>query len=176
MRKKSRKQELKEFFFEHTQERFRIRQIAKLLNISPSVVHKYTHELILEKIVHVFKFGNVLFYESNKTSSEFRLAKRQWNERRLFEEGLVEYLKRKLGNPPIIVFGSYQRGENISSSDIDIFIETPVKILIDLNLFEKKIGYPIQLFMHDKINKIKNKNLRNNVVNGTILNGALEVY
>ena len=46
----------------------------------------------------------------------------------------------------------------------------------DLNKFENILNRKIQIFNYKNINEIKNKELSNNIINGIILNGFLEVF
>jgi predicted nucleotidyltransferase len=73
------------------------------------------------------------------------------------------------------MFGSYSRGEDVESSDIDIYLETPSKEEIKLEQFEKELGRSIQIFRFKNIQQVKNKDLANNIINGITLNGFLEV-
>ena len=81
-----------------------------------------------------------------------------------------------MSNPIIIVFGSFSKGEDIENSDIDIYVETPSKKEISLKKFEKKLNRKIQVFRNKSIKKIKNEDLANNILNGIVLNGNLEVF
>ena len=82
----------------------------------------------------------------------------------------------QLNNPVIVLFGSYAKGEDIEDSDIDLYIETPSKKEIDLEQFEKILYRKIQIFKFNKISEVPNPHLANNIINGIILNGHLEVF
>lgn len=66
-------------------------------------------------------------------------------------------------------------GEDIETSDIDIYIETSRKEIIIGAEFEKKLQRAVQAFTYKSIKDIKNRGLANNIVNGVRLNGNLEV-
>ena len=86
---------------------------------------------------------------------------------------MIECIRRDLSNPAIILFGSYLRGEDLEDSDIDLFVQSKEKV--DLGRFEKKLGRKIQIFGYKDISAIKNKELANNIVNGYVLNGFIEI-
>jgi len=74
----------------------------------------------------------------------------------------------------IILFGSYQRGEDIEESDIDIFVEGK-KEELNLDKFKKQLKRNIQLHFQEDFKKYP-KELKNNIVNGIMLDGYLEAY
>ena len=82
----------------------------------------------------------------------------------------------ELSNPPIVLFGSFAKGEDIEDSDIDLYIETLSKKNIDLEKFEKLLKRKIQIFRHKNLNEISNPHLANNIINGIILNNYIEVF
>ena len=84
-------------------------------------------------------------------------------------------MTQEFSNPTIILFGSFSRGEDIEESDIDIYIETHSKKKISLKKFESSLNRNIQLFKHKSIHQIRNKDLANNIINGIVLSGYLEV-
>ena len=86
--------------------------------------------------------------------------------------GLVNYLHEKFPLNVIILFGSYSRGEDIEKSDIDIALDTKEKIL-ELKEFEKKLNKKINIEFID-FNKIS-KELRDNIINGIILSGYMQL-
>ncbi|RLI96702.1 MAG: hypothetical protein DRO96_02470 [Candidatus Aenigmatarchaeota archaeon] len=111
-----------------------------------------------------------------RANENYLLEKKLYNIKSLYVSGLVEFLKVELSNPSIILFGSYAKGEDTERSDIDLYIETPSKKDITLEKFEKKLKRNIQIFRHKNLFEIKNKDLVNNIINGIVLNGFVEVF
>ena len=176
MRTKNIKQIIKEYFFVNPTNKLRLRQIERVLKLSfPSVV-KYCKELKKEGILKTIKTSDVIFYTADRSNKNFILEKKLNNIRQLYVSCLIDYLKEKLHNPSIIVFGSYSKGEDIEGSDIDLYIETLSKKNIDLKTFEKKLNRKIQVFRFRNIKQIKNPHLANNIVNGILLNGFVEIF
>ena len=170
------KEKIKEYFFVNPTAKLRVRHIEKTLKLPLPSVIRYCRELKKEGILTTIKTGNVGFYTADRTNSSFLLEKKLYNIKSLYASGLVEFLKIKLSNPSLIVFGSYARGEDIESSDIDLYLETPSKKEINLERFEKLLNRKIQVFRHKSISEIKNKRLANNILNGIVLNGFVEVF
>jgi len=176
MKTKNIKQVIKEFFFVNPNSKLRVREIERKLKLPLPSVIRYCKELQKENILTIIKTGSVSFYTADKTSNEFLFLKKLYNLNSIYTSGLIEFLRKELSNPTIIVFGSYSKGEDIETSDIDLYIETLSKKEIDLKNFENKLSRNIQIFRHKTIKEIKNLNLTNNIVNGIIINGYLEVF
>lgn len=175
MRTKNIKQKIKEHFFINPTAKLRVREIEKLLKLPLPSVIRYCKELKEEDILTTIKTGNVVFYTGNRGSENFLLEKKLFNIKSLYVSGLIEFLKIELSNPVILVFGSYSKGEDIENSDIDLYIETPSKKEINLDKFEKILERKIQSFRHKSIGEIRNKELADNIINGIVLNGFIEV-
>ncbi len=175
MIKKNIKEKIKEYFFLNPTSKLRVRQIEKTLKLPLPSVIRYCKELMNERILTTNKTGNIIFYTANRTNEEFLLEKKLFNIRQVYKSGLIDYLKKKLSNPIIVLFGSYAKGEDIETSDIDLYIETPSKKEINVEKFEKILKREIQIFKHKDIHEIKNKELADNIINGIVLNGFIEV-
>jgi len=175
MRTKNIKQKIKEHFFINPTSKLRVREIERTLKIPLPSVIRYCKELQNEGILTTIKTGNVVFYTGNKGSENFLLEKKLFNVKSLYESGLIEFLKIELSNPAVILFGSYSKGEDIENSDIDLYIETPSKKEINLDKVEKTLKRKIQIFRHKSIGEIRNKELADNIINGIVLNGFIEV-
>jgi len=86
--------------------------------------------------------------------------------RKINESGLLGYLNDICLPDVIILFGSYSKGEDILSSDIDLFI---------LSKYENILNLKIDVFFSDSFGKLS-KELKNNLVNGVILDEYLKVF
>ena len=176
MKIKSIKIKIKEYFLLNPTIRLRVRQIEREVKVPLPSVIRYAKELEQGKILKVTIIAGIKLYSTDRSSKTYLIEKRLFNLQSLYFSGLIDFLIEKYSNPTIIVFGSYSIGEDIEKSDIDIYIETPKKeIEKNLNSFEKKLQRNIQVFQHKNINQIKNKALINNIINGIVLNGFLEV-
>jgi predicted nucleotidyltransferase len=169
------KKRIKNYFLLNPTSRLRVRQIERATKTAlPSIV-RYVKELEKEGILRKEDISSVIFYLADRSSKEYILEKKLFNIKNLFTSELINYLIDKYHNAPIVVFGSYSKGEDNENSDIDIYIQSPKKEDIDTTKFEKILQRKIQKFIYKDINEIKNKNLINNIMNGVTLNGFIEV-
>ncbi len=153
-----------------------MRQIERILKLPLPSIIRYAKTLEKEGVLIVNNISGVRFYTADRGSKTFVLEKRLYNIKQLFDSGLIDFLTKEFSNPAIIVFGSYSKGEDIENSDIDLYMETPKKQEPDLKRFEKVLKRKIQLFAFSNIHKIPNPELSNNIINGVLLNGFLEVF
>ncbi len=170
------KTKIEEYFLLNPTSRLRARQVERELKVPfPSVV-RYLKELQQENILQKTIIADVTLFSANRNSSEYLFKKKAFNLLHLKESKLITHLIQTLSNPTIILFGSYARGEDIESSDIDLYIETESKIKLNFTKFEKKLQRRIQIIRYKRIKQVSNKDLANNIVNGVPLNGFLEVF
>ncbi len=148
---------------------------AKIAHTSAKQILKKlaTAGLIQKKIEHKGKRKFPL-YEANKRSKVFIQYKKRDNIRSIMESGIIVYIEEKLMPACVVLFGSYQRGEDTEESDIDLFVESKQKE-ISLKQFEKKLGKKIELHFKEHFTSYP-RELKNNIINGTILQGFLEGY
>lgn len=104
----------------------------------------------------------------------FLREKRGYNIARLYETGLVASVVEKAFPSCIVLFGSYDRGEDIEGSDIDLFLEGTVTPA-DLLSYEKALGRKISVLVRKSFAELP-ATLKNNIVNGTVLAGYLEAF
>ena len=136
------KDRLREFFFVFPLRRMRIRQLERELSLPLPSVIRYVKELKEEEIVNSLVIGGVTFYTANRSAKNFIMKKRLYNLAAVYDSGIVESIVSKVGNVPIIIFGSFAQGEDTEESDIDLFVEG--KLDFDAAVFEKKLQRKIQ--------------------------------
>ncbi len=155
-----------EFFFEHPQVSFAVRELTTKTGIKRSTVQYYLTQLRKE--------GFVLSNNQWADNWRNRVVKTNYYTEKISKTGLVEYLEEELGASAIILFGSFRKGESAQESDIDIFVECAREKTLDLRRFEKRLGHKIQLFVRPKITLLP-KDLLNSVVNGIKLQGYFTI-
>lgn len=175
MKIKNIKENIKEYFFVNPTAKLRVREIERILKLPLPSVIRYCKELEKEGILAIIKIGSVNFYTASR-NERYLLEKKLFNIKQLYESSIIEYLKIELSNPPIILFGSFSKGEDLEESDIDLYIETPSNKMINLEKFEKILKRNIQILKHKHLNKITNTHLKNNIINGITLNNFIEVF
>lgn len=151
------------------------RRIASLLGVSPPAVMKTLHYLIKKDFVNLTKDkeSKQLSIKLNAENQYIFQLKRVDNLKQLYDSGFVNYMQEKYPGDTIILFGSYSRGEDTISSDIDIAIIGEEK-KADLTNFEKILERKILIGFYKSWEKI-DKHLRNNILNGIILAGGVEL-
>jgi len=152
------------------------RTIANLLKVSPTAVSKSLNELKKENLIDIKKNQtmNLILIELNREDEKAINLKRIENLKMIYESGLVNYLEEKFPGTTIILFGSYSKGEDTIKSDIDIAVIGTKEKNINLEKFDKLFERDISLHFYRGWKEI-NKNLRNNMLNGVVLVGGVEI-
>lgn len=176
MKRQNIKQMTMEYFFLNPTLKIRVRQLEKKSKLSLPSIIRYCSELEKQGMLKKTKTDNVIFYSADRISRSYLLEKKLFNIKQLHYSGLIEHIIRELSNPLIIVFGSYSKGEDIENSDIDLYTETLSNKEINLKKYEDKLQRKIQIFRYKNIQSVKNIHLANNIINGILLNGFVEVF
>lgn len=169
------------YFLDNPGKKYHIRGLARLAKKSPTTISTKLNELKKEGYVTSTKEIGHVFYRADIENSIYKDFKLYYNIKRIRSSGLLEFLKDHYNyHSAIILFGSFRKSENISASDIDLCAITAKKSEPNLIVFEKKLKHPIQLFTFSKEEfkslKKKNPELLNNLINGIVLEGYLEVF
>lgn len=166
-------------FFEEPAKEFHLRQLARLLRKNPVTVKKYLKDAVKLNILKCKKERKLELYSSNIENFYYKEYKRIYNRFKIIESGLLELLKKEFNLPLIILFGSYERGEDNRNSDVDIFIMSELKKEISFEKYEDRINRSIQLHIMDRNEfekaKKNNPDLINSIINGSVLYGFIEV-
>lgn len=150
--------------------------IAKSLNVSQPAVSKSIPLLEKEGLITAEKDKDSgrFSIEMNIQNRRVMQLKRADNLKRIYESGLSDFLEEKFAGATIILFGSYSRGEDTLSSDIDIAIIGRKEKEIEVEAFEKIFEREIVLQFYGSLKEV-NKNLRENLCNGIVLTGGIEL-
>lgn len=155
---------------------FQLREISRTVRIATPSVKRYLNELEKEELIIKFKHrvNNYPVYRANRDSEKFLFFKKIDTLISVNESGLLGYLQTKCMPDVIILFGSASRGEDLKHSDIDLFLLCE-ESEVDLFNYEKRLNRKINLLFSENFN-ILSKELKNNILNGTILKGYLKVF
>ena len=165
---------LKIFLEEPTRE-FNVREVARLLKISPATASKELKEFVRQGLLKERKERLLKLYRANLESDLYRDIKIFYNIRKLKDSGLLEELNKFYLKPTIVLFGSCAFGLDTETSDFDLLIiSEKTKEFPEVRKFERKIKRKIQLFVVKDIRNLKNKHLINNIVNGITIQGRIE--
>src|SRR3989344_1499316 len=162
---------LLEIFYINSYRWYHVREISRVVGLSPSTGSKYLNSFVKEGLLKKKEERKHLLFKADTENKGFILNKINYNIQKIKRSGLIEYLEEEFNYPQtIILFGSYAKGENIPDSDIDIFILTETKKEPDLSIFRKKLNTEIQLFIYNhkkfKVMQKNNKGLFINIING----------
>ncbi len=158
-----------EIFFKEPATIHFIKGISRRIKLAPTSVRNHLKELLKAGIIVNKKSRPFSGFMANRESEDFIFYKRLYNTYSLkeLENALYETYYPQL----ILLFGSYSRGEDIESSDVDILAVTKTKKSFSLEKFEKKLGRRINLVIIDSIKRV-DSNVLINMKNGIVLRGA----
>jgi predicted nucleotidyltransferase len=165
------------FFAEPTSSQY-LKDISREIKIAHTSVKNNLLALLKEGLIEesVEKRGKRKFpmYRAKRDSVAFTRYKRAYNLLAVLESGLAEHIESALSPRCIVLFGSYQRGEDTEGSDIDLFVECKTG-QVGLQKFEKILKRKIELHFNESFTAYP-KELKNNIINGSVLSGFLEGY
>jgi len=165
-------------FFDNPERGFQIRELSKVIRINHTTTRQYLNKLMKQGYLVVKKEGIYPAYYSN-ISKKYLNLKLFYNLENIRISGLIEFLEKEFDYPVIVLFGSYSKAQDCLNSDLDICIISDIKKEINLGKYEKEIGKRIQIHLisNDMLKKMKSKNpyLLNNICNGRVLSGELEI-
>lgn len=150
--------------------------LARNLSVSQPAISKSLPLMIKENLIKVEKDKDSgrLSIEANRDNPKILQLKRVDNLKLIYESGLADYLEKEFAGGTIILFGSYSRGDDIFNSDIDIVIIGRKDKLVNLGKFEEVLEKEIRINFYNSFKDI-HKNLKNNILNGIIISGGVEL-
>ena len=160
-----------------------LREIARLLKVSPTAISNSLSELEKEGLAKIQKSKkiNLLSIEFNRDNSNAIELKRAENLKMIYESGLSNFLFNEFPGCTIILFGSYSRGEDAwvgdakeNRSDIDIAVVGTKEKEVNLAKFEELLEREIIINFYGSFKEI-HTHLRNNILNGIVLSGGVEL-
>ncbi|MEK6859958.1 MAG: nucleotidyltransferase domain-containing protein [Nanoarchaeota archaeon] len=157
------------FFKEPTSIHF-IREISKKIRLAPTSVKIYINNLLKEELIISKKSKPFDGYVANRENEKFLFYKRLYNQYSLYE--LKEKIIDTLSPKAIVLFGSYDKGEDIESSDIDILLISKIKKDINLGIFEKELNRKINIMIISDLNEL-DKNIEKKIINATKIYGEI---
>jgi predicted nucleotidyltransferase len=183
-----------EVLFNYPEKEFSLSDLAEVAGVAKGNIGKILDTLYKDGIIEIEKLSKIWRIRANQKSQIFLRLKIIHNLISIYQSyfgdtNFIDFLNEHFKNPKsIIIFGSFIKGEDISSSDIDIAIEADdlkgyktvhLTEIVDKNLrkevmkFEEFIGRKIQIHLFNRKNI--DLNLFNNIANGIVLSGFLEV-
>lgn len=168
------------WFFSYPAREISLNDLTGLANISKSTANKVASHLAREGFLKIFKLGKIWRISCNQQHPYNSTKKIAYNLELIYASGIIEVILAKFRNPrSIILFGSYRKGDDVETSDIDIAVETlgdeDVKIVnifgkVPVFGYRRNICVNVLKFTRNKVDL----NLFANLVNGIVLYGFLE--
>lgn len=165
-------------FFHEPNKQFELLTISKQISLAHTSVKKHLLTLIdlqiIEKKHAQIGNKNNFYYIANKRHPKFIQYKKIYNGEMIQNSGIINYLEQQTQPNCIVLFGSYQKGEDSEQSDIDLFVESS-EVPVDITYYEKILNKKIQLHFKKSFQDYPIE-LKNNIINGYIVSGYLEAY
>lgn len=155
-------------------ERFSQREISRILNVSPTAIANSLKKLKENNLIKIEQIKNINFISFNRYYQRAVELKRVENLRNIYLSGLSDYLNKELAGGTVILFGSYSIGEDSANSDIDLAIIERGEKILNLEKYEQVLKRKINVNFYKSWKNI-HKHLRNNILNGILLQGSVEV-
>lgn len=152
------------FFIEPTKVHF-IKEISRKIGLAPTSVRTHLKTLSSEGLIQEIDSTPFRGYQAIRENSEFIFEKKIANVIQLKSSGLIKELNEKYPKS-IILFGSYNKGEDIETSDIDLFIDSR-SFKFNGEKFEKYLNRNIHLIFKEQVDD----SLLESINQGTILSG-----
>jgi len=178
--KETAKTRVLEVLFKYPEKEFSLSDLAIEARVAKANIGGILDEFQKIGLITLEKLSKIWRIKANQTNWLYARNKIVYNLNSIYQSGLVEFLVDFFKNPKaIILFGSFRKGEDLSTSDVDIAIESDdvktyeVVSLKQVAEFEKIIGRRIQLHLFNRRNM--DVNVFNNIANGILLWGFLEV-
>lgn len=183
-----------DLLYKYPDKEFSLSDLADLGEVSKSNMGKILDGFLKEEIIQVEKLSKIWRIRANRKNQVFIRLKILYNLTMIYntyfgEKEFIDIIDENFGHPKaIILFGSFRKGEDDSGSDIDLAIEVEgaksyrnveLKNVINNDFrnsiisLENEIGRKFQ--MHIFSRKHIDKGLFNNIANGIVLSGFLEV-
>ena len=173
-------QRVLEILFRFPEKEFSLSGLSQESRVAKPHIGSILADLEREGLITITKLSKIWRIKAELQNQLFLRSKIVYNLSLIFGSGLVEFLNDRFRHPKaIILFGSFRAGEDFSTSDIDIAIEMDKEQeyetlqLEKLHEIEQLLGRKVQvhLFHPQKIDR----HVFNNIINGMVLSGFLEV-
>ena len=165
-------------FFEDPNRKFSIRELSRILKINHTTVRQYLNKLVKEGFLSSKKEGVYSFYQLVLDKKTLNL-KLYYNLEKIRESQIIEDLEKDYDLPVIVLFGGYASAIDDATSDIDVCLISNIEKEFATEKHEKKLNRKVSIHKFNKTSwekaKKSNPNLINNICNGIVLSGELEV-
>ena len=145
-----------EKLFQYPEREFTLSELALEAGVAKQNMQKIINGLQKNKLIETARLGKRMWLIKGK-QDELKFIKQKiiYNLNIIYKSGIIEILEDIFDRPKsIILFGSFRYGKDISTSDIDIAVETP---LVDKYSIVKSNDKTSKKNESELIKKIENK-------------------
>lgn len=174
-------QDILAIIFAYPEAEFSLTELAQKAKVAKSTASRLLKTLLDYQIIKLEDRRIVFRIRANIGSIEYTKRKIVYNLNLLYESGIVGFLESALAHAKaIILFGSFRKGDDVSTSDVDIAVETLEEVdtqtieIEGTETFENFLGRKVQIILFNR--KKVDLNVFNNIANGILLSGFLEVH
>jgi len=169
------------YFFSFPSHAIGLNDLSQAISVSKTSVKDAVLQLEQEKFLIKEEVGKAWRITLNQSHPFLVTRKIPLSLQTVYESGAIDMIRTQYPSAKaIILFGSFRNGKDIEQSDMDIAVEisgNEEPRIEQLGILEKFANYrkkvPINLFIFSR-NKV-DINIFNNIANGIILDGFLEV-
>lgn len=175
--------------FKHPDKEFSLSDLAQEAGVAKANIGAMLRKLHKAQLIEITQLTKIWRIKANRTNWNFIKAKITYNIGLIYQSGIIEYLITKVPHvKAVVLFGSYRKGEDITSSDIDIALESDEEKSVRsiplhdalkgedkkrVEEFERLFERKIQVHLFNR--KAIDLNVFNTIANGIVLWGFLEV-
>ena len=169
-----------EVLFKLPEKEFSLTDLAEAASVSKANIGEILKEFHKIGFIQIIKFSNLWRIKANRTNRNFLKSKLVYNLDIIFQSGIIDTIKECFNNPKsIVLFGSFSKGEDISTSDIDIAVESDdfkeYQVIPPSSIGAEGKSIKERLQIHKFNRKNVDINVFNSIANGIVLWGFLEV-
>ena len=168
------------YFFSFPSQAIGLNDLSQMTKISKTSAKKAVLRLEKEKFLNREEIGKTWRITANSSHTYLLTRKVPRALQLIYESGAVDLIREKYPSAKaIVLFGSFRNGSDNEKSDIDLAVEilenkepkTEQLGIIESLEYRSKVQVNLFIFSRNKIDI----NLFNNIANGIILDGFLEV-
>src|SRR3989344_1903144 len=109
-------------FFEEPTREFNVREVARLLEISPATASKELKAFVKKGLLKERKERILNLYKADLESDLYKDLKIYYNTRKIKDTKLIDSLNKFYLKPAIVMFGSCASGIDTETSDFDLLL------------------------------------------------------
>jgi predicted nucleotidyltransferase len=168
------------FFFSFPSRTIGLNDLSQEIGVSKTTAREIVLQLEREKFLNKEEIGKTWRITANPSHPYLITRKAPQSLQMIYELGAVDLIREKYPSAKaIILFGSFRNGSDNEQSDVDLAVEITgnsepkIEKLGAIESFNYRKNVPVNLFVFSR-NKI-DLNIFNNIANGIVLDGFLEV-